>query len=202
MAIQHHEDYEEERGDPLDVENLLSKELLQLSLKDRNYIQEEIHGVRCLAPEETPGLLEESLRQLAIELDSDTIPVNKKHAYLESQKLPKTYVNEDGFRLRFLRCELFDVIKAADRIMMYLDLVLDLFGDFALQRAIRLSDFDREELRYFRMGHYQLMPFRDRSGRRILTIFPNKVYEQLPREAKVSVYYLLRQSISTRSLSN
>ena len=148
-------------------------------MKDRNDVQEEIHGVHCLAPEETPELLQESLRQLAITLDV-IIPKNQKRAYLESQKLSKTYVNEEGFRLRFLRCELFDVIKAADRIVRYLDLVLELFGKFALKRPICLHDFDSKELRYFRMGHFQFMPFRDRSGRRVLTACPNESFDQTP----------------------
>ena len=45
------------------VENTLSKELLKLSLNDRNAIEEEIHGVRCGAAEETPELLDRSLRE-------------------------------------------------------------------------------------------------------------------------------------------
>ena len=186
MSTLHQHDDGEEKDDPHIVDALLSNEMLQLSMKDRNDIQEEIHGVHCLAPEETPELLQESLQQLAITLDSDVIiPINEKGAYLQSQKLPKTYVNGDDFRLRFLRCELFDVTKAARRIAKFLDFLLELFGDFALQRAIRLSDFDKEELRFIRMGYYQFMPFRDRSGRRIVTFLQNEVHDELPPEAKV-----------------
>ena len=57
------------KDDPRDVDTLLSNELMRLSISDRNAIQEEIHGVRCLAPEETPELLQSSLCQLALELD-------------------------------------------------------------------------------------------------------------------------------------
>jgi len=179
-----HQHDDEEKDDPQIVDDLLSNEMLQLSMKDRNDIQEEIHGVRCLAPEETPELLQESLQQLANTLDV-IIPINEKRAYLQSQKLPKTYVNGDDFRLRFLRCEIFNVTNAARRIAKFLDLLLELFGDFALQRAIRLSDFDKEELPFIRMGHYQFMPYRDQSGRRIVTILQNEVYDESPPEAKV-----------------
>ena len=184
MSTFHQHDDEEKDVYPRSVDDLLSKEILQLSIKDRNYIQEEIHGVHCLAPEETPELLQQSLQQLAITLDV-SIPINEKGAYLQSQKLPKTYVNGDDFRLRFLRLELFDVIKAAQRIVRFLDLLLDLFGDFALKRAIRLRDFDSEELRCIRMGCLQFMPFRDRSGRRIFAAFPHELDDQFPPETKV-----------------
>ena len=50
------------------IDNSLSKELLKLSFKDRTAIEEEIHGVRCLAPEETPELLECALRDFDSQL--------------------------------------------------------------------------------------------------------------------------------------
>ena len=45
------------------IDDLLSSELLKLSLQDRNAINEEIHGVRCLALPETPALLETGLKE-------------------------------------------------------------------------------------------------------------------------------------------
>lgn len=116
------EDQEEEEEDAPQqaVNNLLSKELLQLSLKDRNAIQEEIHGVNCLAPEETPELVKRSMVELKVALESDgTIATHKKHAYQKSQLYAKTYVNDDSFRLRFLRFTLFDVKKAAEKIVEF-----------------------------------------------------------------------------------
>ena len=194
MTFQQHEDkecYKKEKYDPRFVDNLLSKELLQLSLKDRTAFQEEVHGVHCMAPEETPELLEESLRQLAIELDKHNIPQNQnqKRAYNTSKRQERptttTYVNDDSFRLRFLRCELFSIAKTAQRIILFLQLVVELFGDFALQRPVLLSDFTEDELRSFRLGRYQFTPFLDRSGRRVLTIFPDEVWEAIPNKTKV-----------------
>ena len=46
------------------ADDLLTKELSQLPSQDRNTINEEIHEVRTLAPEETPELLEQSLAEL------------------------------------------------------------------------------------------------------------------------------------------
>jgi hypothetical protein len=156
-----------------EFDNLLSKELLQLSVNDRNNLQEEIHGVRCLAPDETSQLIEESLRKLATELD-ENIPDYQKEAYLRSQRRPASaaFVNSQNFRLRFLRCELFDHRKAAERMVRVCDCLLKLFGMYALERPIRISDFSNAELKAIRRGRLQLLPFRDRSGRRIAILFP------------------------------
>ena len=253
---------EDKRGmDPIAVEEMLTKEMLSLSFKDRNDIQEEIHGVKCLAVEEGSELIEVSLREMARELD-ETIPDHKKKVYLRSKKLPpeeqkeserertqrmleelklklqrellgtdaagagagagsnlvgvgnngvagtvgvgplhkqqqqqqqnqkqspySTYIHGDDFRLRFLRCDCFDVSKAATRLVNYLELLVDLFGDYALRRPICLSDFTKEELRHMRKGMIQLMPYRDRSGRRIVIFFPEEEISQVPPFTKVS----------------
>jgi hypothetical protein len=148
------------------MDNLLSKELLDLSLQDRNAINEEIHGVQTLAPEETPEMLTAALDDLSFEISmiSDT----QKVAYNKSQEISTTsYINTADFRLRFLRCDLFNANKAALRIVKFVDLLLEIFGDFALRRPIQMTDFKRDELQVFRLGLLQLLPYRDRSGRRI-----------------------------------
>ena len=172
---------------PRFVDELLSKELMRLSVNDRNGIQEEIHGVGCLAPEECPELIHRSLKALSIELDalSLSLPPDLTKAYRQSQLLANTYVNETEFRLRFLRCELFDVPLTGLRICGFLELVLDLFGEYALQRPITLYDFNKEELKYLRYGCYQFLPFRDRAGRRIISIIPGEGLENVPVNTKV-----------------
>eukprot|EP00535_Pseudo-nitzschia_heimii_P010919 CAMPEP_0197194762 /NCGR_PEP_ID=MMETSP1423-20130617/29838_1 /TAXON_ID=476441 /ORGANISM="Pseudo-nitzschia heimii, Strain UNC1101" /LENGTH=62 /DNA_ID=CAMNT_0042648241 /DNA_START=29 /DNA_END=214 /DNA_ORIENTATION=+ len=42
-------DVDEDRDDPDVVESILSRELLRLSIRQRTEVQEEIHGVRCMA---------------------------------------------------------------------------------------------------------------------------------------------------------
>jgi hypothetical protein len=43
---------------------------------------------------------------------------------------------------------------------------------------------------------YQFLPFRDRSGRRILTVFPDEELEQMEPSVRVSLSRLLLASIS------
>jgi hypothetical protein len=155
------------------MDDLLSKELLNLSLKDRNAINEEIHGVECLAIEETPDMLSIALDNLSIEIsmlsDTQKIAYNKSQQHINISNNNKTslYINTSDFRLRFLRCELFDCKKAALRMVNFLDLLLEIFGDFVLRRPIQITDFNRDEMQIFRLGLLQLLPYRDRSGRRI-----------------------------------
>ena len=157
-------------------DDLLAKELLKLSVEDRNHIQEEAHGVRCMAPEETPSLVEDSLVQLTNELDQ--IPNSQKRVYMLSQQRPasKAFVNSRDFRLRILRMELFNCKLAAERIVRVCDALLGLFGWYALERPIRLSDFSNAELKVIRKGRFQPLPFRDRSGRQVAIIFPGQEF--------------------------
>ncbi len=158
------------------VDSLLSRALFQLSINERNAMEEEIHGVRCLAPEETPQLLQSSLHALSMVLASDEIiPVDQKLDYLQSQQLPSTYINSDEFRLRFLRLTLFDVVKAAKKMVRFIKIAVFFFGGAVLERPVRLQDLSKKEVQLLRIGNHQLMPFRDRSGRRIIAMI-NPLY--------------------------
>ena len=154
------------------ADDLITQALFRLSFQDRNAINEEIHGVRGLAPEETPELLERALADLHLLLNEITMePPSLKIAYDLSQNDDKSrsYVNDPNFRLRFLRCELFDAKKAAIRMIKYLDFVLEEFGEYALTRPIKIADFTKEEMKILHSGCIQLLPYRDRTGRPILT---------------------------------
>lgn len=173
------------------LDNILSNQLLQLSLQDRNAINEEIHGVQTFAPEETSKMLTEALGKM----DSEIEKISQKDAFVRSQEFPNTYVNSADFRLRFLRSDLFDVKKAANKMVTFLDLMSELFGDFALRRQIQLSDFSREEMQVFRTGHLQLLPYRDRSGRRIFcSVGGYGVTVSLVTRVKILLYILLAAS--------
>jgi len=161
------------------VDDLLSKDLMDMSVRDRTSISEELHGVRSLAVEENDGdynkvLVSKALLDLNHTLEN-RIPAHQKTAFLKAQSLQHTkgtYVNDVTFRLKFLRSKLFDVDEAARLLINYLELVRELFGDVCLSRTIRLEDVQttKEERVAFRSGFIQLLPFGDRAGRRIVVI--------------------------------
>lgn len=152
---------------PKEVDELLTREMRQLTFQDRNKIQEEMHGVRGVQIDETPIMLSDSLVCLSRELEL----ISNKPAYDRAQTLPRSYVNDSDLRLRFLRCEEFDAAKAAKRMVGFLDLLFEYFGLDALKRPVEISDLSKTELDMLRAGQVvQCLPFRDRSGRRILTL--------------------------------
>ena len=169
--------------------NMFSKALLNLTFTDRNQIEEEIHGVSCMSIDETttPKLIEESLVQFDLELE--LIPIENKIAYNKVVSIMQSsYLLSKETKLRFLRSELFDSQKSAVRYTKYIDVLLDIYGDYALQRPIRLQDLERrgsEELSFLKSGQYQLLPYRDRGGRRILAIVSNSK-NYVPRRVLVS----------------
>mmetsp|Transcript_27246 Transcript_27246/g.57065 ORF Transcript_27246/g.57065 Transcript_27246/m.57065 type:complete len:217 (-) Transcript_27246:29-679(-) len=158
-------------------EALLAREWNQLTLQEREAINEEVHGVRDeyrnVVDKETPELLLGSLRQLAIELDA--IPI--KPAYQTSQIWygATTWVNTAEFRLLFLRCEFFDAKKAAARIVAFLELSRKCWGDFVLEREVCLSDFSEQDRAMLDVGLLQILPGRDRCGRRVLIHFMHDI---------------------------
>ena len=70
---------------------------------------------------------------------------------------------------------MFDAKKAAVRFIKYLDLIDEVFGSDVLYRPPhpipRLSDFTKEDMSALKLGYYQLLPYRDRAGRRMLSNF-------------------------------
>jgi hypothetical protein len=151
-----------------DVDQLLAKELESLSFKERSRIQEEIHGVSSLCPKETPGMVEEALKSMQQYLD------NIQHKPIYDQLSPFSYLHTKEWNLRFLRCELFDCKKAAERLVRFTEYMEKEYDMEVLERPLRLLDLQtkngntgKEVMDCFRSGHSQQLPFRDRSGRRI-----------------------------------
>ena len=164
--------------DDVKFDDLLAKELLKMSFVDRNAINEEIHGVRSLAVDETPRLISNSLESFRTELG--LLPDSEQQAYLFIQTYRKqqnqqqhttifaSYADDDNFRLRFLRCCMFKVQLAVKRFANYLNFVQTHWGDSYLARPIRISDLNAAEIKILRRGWTQILPFRDRRGRRVV----------------------------------
>jgi hypothetical protein len=161
-------DHEEEiaalivKRTPEALDDILSRELQQLSFVTRSEINEEVHGVRCLAPEETPELWRESLERLKSELEQ-LKSSGIARAYAQACDIPDSYIHKSKFQLKFLRAELFNSKKAAVRITTFLELYMEFFGPFILERPLQLSDLNKQDLEVLRGGDMQPLPFRDRS---------------------------------------
>jgi hypothetical protein len=90
---------------------------------------------------------------------------NNSNSNNNNNKYP--YIRSFWFCIKLLRSELFDIKKAVDRYMLCIDFLVDYFGLFALERPLFLNDLNKEEHKLLKEGQLQLLPSRDRSGRRV-----------------------------------
>lgn len=148
---------------------LLASDLNNMTVADRTHVFEEIHGVAPFPPEENSL----DLRRKCLALLSEALNgIEDKPAYNEAQRIASeeettTFVNDDNFRLRFLRAEQFRPRQAAERMVRHLNLVHRYVGRQGLIRPISMSDLDEDSLTIIRAGTFQPLQSRDRSGRRI-----------------------------------
>ncbi len=234
------------------IDSDLADELLKLSFKDRVAIQEEIHGVRCLAVEETPELIERALREfdskimerkLEMELGLRRSQQSRNQNLLRNVEslashsfnarslvppLPLSstswnntqsgttvtastastnqvcYLNDPNIRIRFLRCECFDVPKAVQRFVCFLELTRELFGDFVAERPVHIDDFNtRKEEVVLQNSRNQYLPFRDRSGRRIFVgvghcDFHTDITPELRYKIVLYLHWVISEDIETQ----
>jgi hypothetical protein len=148
------------------IDEILAREMNELSFNDRITIQEEIHCVKSNYIEETPQLIESSLLRLPDEIHA--VPPTDRAAYDGALITDNTYIQSKDFCLMFLRASLFDVKKAAWALTRYTELVFKLFGPEALKRPLQFSDLNTTEQDEMRKGCYQVLPTRDRAGRLVV----------------------------------
>ena len=79
-----------------------------------------------------------------------------------------SYVQGTDFRLLFLRAEDYDAKLACARLLNFLDMKRELFGDEKLTKDITLDDLDDDDMHALRSGGFQILPIPDRSGRRVI----------------------------------
>ena len=173
---------------PKDADALLAKELNELSLREREQVYYDIHGVSDVV-EETEELISTKLAQLDKEL-SKIAQEPQAAAYYLAVSQNSGYVEDPRFRIKFLRAELLDPQRAAQRIVRYFREKQALFGSEKLAEDIALSDLDAEDLKCFESGLLQVLPLRDRAGRAVLCWFPVR------REDDSTIQSRVRSSLS------
>ncbi len=152
--------------DPDNVDALLASELNEMTLNERETLYEEIHGVEQQR-EESEEFLENSLRAM----DDALRQLPDRQVYEKAANINPEYVEDRAFRLMFLRSENFEAVLAARRLVKFLEGKVRFFGEDTLARPIYLSDFNDDDMAFFKSGIIQTIPSRDRSGRPIFADF-------------------------------
>jgi hypothetical protein len=150
-----------------DTEAMLVDELNQLSAKEREQIQEELHGVSSGAVDEDPMFVDQCL----IEMEEEIKPIRKRNAYDRALFLSPKYVKDRNFRLMFLRAVSFHPRNAANRLVKFFEFKLELFGiDKLGKMKITQADLDEDDICALRKGRVQILPQKDASGRAVLLV--------------------------------
>jgi hypothetical protein len=156
------------------------------------------------AIDETPEFLEANLAKLENELANMT---KNKEVYLQAEAEDNGYTRCRQLRLKFLRAESFDAKKAAERMAMFFEEKLMLFGPKLLAKDVKLRDLDENDIKCLESGIGQLLPQRDRAGRCVFAwIMANgtidNASDQQIAKNKVggsrNVFFCLRTALSLR----
>jgi hypothetical protein len=173
---------------PRAVEDLLRREMEQLSAIEKENIEDEIHGYMTKSPLwENKDVEYESLKRMEIEIEQ--LPSTKKKAYEHALRLGSQYVYDQPFRMKFLRTENFDAHAASIRFCKWLDMLQDYYGDFALMRPLYMTDLGKDELRLLRLGTLQILPTRDRAGRRVAMMIGSMGGDKFSVYCRVRIFW-------------
>lgn len=144
-------------------DDLLAREWNEMSRKERERTQEEVHGVVSAAVEEAPEFVRKRIGQM----DDEISKYRKKFAYDRALFFSPSDVKDRNFSLLFLRAVDFHPRKAADRMIAFFELKLELFGIETLVRPITLDDITEEDKEPLEAGTHQFLPEKDRAGRAV-----------------------------------
>ena len=189
------------------LNKIWAKELFEMDSREREDINNEIHGVQSSRTiQETPDIIADGIRLLRKYID-ESIKFNldsgenmvtpvAREAYervlaseLEEGGDKVPYFHTQKLLIKFLRASYFDVEKAAERYFRWFDMMYDLFGDIGLKRPLMMSDLTAREKRYLKKGQMQLLPCRDRVGRRIFTFMGREDLSfTVPEKYRVCMY--------------
>jgi hypothetical protein len=171
---------------PATIAELLNREISHLTMEEKKNIDDEIHGFYSRHPSSggEPSMERRRWHFEHFQNEIDKLEARDKRSYLRACSIQEgqaaltmihpgggcsaLHVLEENYRLRFLRTTIYDVKKAAIRYCRWLDLLVDYFGEAVLTRPIYLTDLDDDSCSVLKEGTIQLLPGRDRSGRRVI----------------------------------
>eukprot|EP00934_Nitzschia_sp_Nitz4_P006221 Nitzschia sp. Nitz4//scaffold164_size50480//37886//41443//NITZ4_007007-RA/size50480-snap-gene-0.57-mRNA-1//1//CDS//3329538089//6211//frame0 len=146
------------------VEDVLAKELDNLSLDTKEKAVFDVHGISPLTPED-PLLIQQQLEQ--IEERMKELDPTESEAYRIAERHNADFVHSE--HLRFLRSERYDPLWTAKKLAVHFDVKRQLFGDGEIMgREVRQSDLGEKANAQLNKGTFQVCPLKDSSGRGVV----------------------------------
>ncbi|MHA7865834.1 hypothetical protein, partial [Flagellimonas marinaquae] len=179
-----------------DVDSMLADDLNKLSLKERQSILEELHGVPDIV-EETPQFCKSTLDALRLELTR----TRSKRGYDRALFLSPRYVESTDFLMMFLRADSFNAMAAARRLVAHFDSKLDLFGLEKLVKDITQEDLSEDDLEALYSGSSQVLPeMKDRAGRPFLFDCVPRHHYREPENLIRAIWYQLMNVVKDANI--
>lgn len=164
------------------TEDFLRSELNKLSVKEQTEALDDIYGV-SQGLQETADIIERSLLLFQYELQQGNFPV-----YEMALRQNRAYVEDSGFRLKFLRANRHNVSKAVIQMENFLRHKATYFGFDNVAREVTLEALTTEEIEILLSGLFHLQDGTDRSGRIIIYCF-NSMMGKYSAESLVSYLF-------------
>ena len=130
-----------QRANYSDLDAILANEMEgKLSLRERERKIQLAHGIAKVddyiqQEESSPLFIQQKLEELELQLMQ--IPSSeKKRAYERALYDSPEYVRSTKFRLSFLRGDMFDTTRAAQRIVDHFHVKMELFGKFLKEKSL------------------------------------------------------------------
>jgi hypothetical protein len=142
----------------------IAKEMNELSVKEREQVLEELHGV-AEAHEETPEFV--SNRMQSLDKCLAELPKSSRKALDRALFFRPDLATDHKFKLMYLRATSYDPYQTARRIAKYYEDKLTLFGEKKLAKVINLEDLEDVDKKMFDLGCCVILPQKDNSGRPI-----------------------------------
>jgi hypothetical protein len=185
----------------VEVDHELVQELNAMSLKEREEVLYDIHGVGDTV-EETPELLTQCLKEMDAWMTKKKRNKKQSAAYRAAESQSREYVEQRKLRLMFLRADNFDAKWAAHRLMYHFEKKLELFGMDKLAKDITLDDMSASDVECIGNGHVQHLPVRDQAGRAVIAVLlPHMKYQEQLNAVRSNFCSVTGSSPSKRRVS-
>ncbi|KAL3920690.1 MAG: hypothetical protein SGILL_003131 [Bacillariaceae sp.] len=175
----------------------IAETLAAMPAEQREEIIRGLYGISptgsTTANEDDPAFIHEQLKEMDLQLNrirtSSKTWTLRLAAFELAESQNRSYVEDPKLRLRFIRSERYDTLKAAARFIRFFDFKLELFGPEALTRRITWNDLKPAERDIVKKGYTQRLPIRDRAGRAIMChVFNGQEYESAESLARIYFY--------------
>eukprot|EP00980_Cylindrotheca_fusiformis_P005720 scaffold1192_cov58-Cylindrotheca_fusiformis.AAC.14 len=172
------------------LEDTLAARMSSMSFQEREKAMDDLHCVGVGLEEN-----EETRRRSLAELDQ-IVKATKNRYYDLASSQNIGFVEDESFRLKFLRAQSHDAKSAVRQMMNFLYFKATYFGEDNVAREIELSDLSTEEVAHVRSGYHFVSKDTDRAGRLVLYVLNNRLSDGFtvkttPRTSQIRANFFL-----------